>query len=123
MKAGRGGGGGGVEGSRDEVVLPARAAWGDFVPGSSSPLHPGRLHRCLVLQGAQIVPGVQDERTEVGKRREKLMLTNEGFFPINSTNIAAKTHLTRVSLSRSPRSLIGACRTFNNQQLKLITVW
>ena len=74
LKAGGGGGGGGVEGSRDEVVLPARATWGHFVPGSSSPLHPGRLHRCLVLQGAQVVPGVQDEKTE------ELMLTNEGFF-------------------------------------------
>ena len=66
LKAGGGGGGGGVEGSRDEVVLPT--TWRHFVPGSPSPLHPGRLHRCLVLQGAQVVPGVQDERTE---REEK----------------------------------------------------
>ena len=80
MKAGCGGGGG-VEGSRDEVVVPT--TWGHFVPGSPSPLHPGRLHRCLVLEGAQVVPGVKDERTEVGKKREELMLTNEGFFQLS----------------------------------------
>ena len=88
---------------------------------SSPPWSPSQVPRSPGGSGCTWGP-----RWENRKRREELMLTNEGFFPHPSIELklrpmCGQTHLTRVSLSRSPRSLIGACRTFNNQQLKLIT--